>query len=151
MDDDVPGVIGSLSRAMNAHDPVALAACFATGYRNETPAHPSRGFIGRAQVLANWSQILAAVPDLSAVLVRWGTGAPREPETVWTEWDWSGTRRDGRAMRMRGVTVFGTGPKASDGDAMPEIIEWARFYMEDVDTEEIGVGTAVRRSGGSAP
>ena len=150
MDDDVPVVLGALSRAMNAHDPAALADCFATDYRNETPAHPSRGFVGRAQVLANWSQILAAVPDLSAVLVRWGTGAPREPWTVWAEWDWSGTRRDGLAMRMRGVTVFGTGPTTSGG-ATPEIIEWARFYMEDVDTEDVGVSTAVRRSVGSAP
>jgi hypothetical protein len=148
--DAVPPVLGALHRAMNGHDPVALAACFATDYRNETPAHPSRGFTGRAQVYENWSHILGAVPDLSAVLVRWGTGAPQEPSTLWTEWDWSGTRHDGPGMRMRGVTVFGTGPAGPDG-AGPDVIRWARFYMEDVDTDGIAVGTAVQRSVGSAP
>src|SRR3954469_16551376 len=123
MDDSVPTVLTDLQRAIDGHDAAAVAGCCAVDYRNETPVHPSRGFTGRAQVLANWSQILAAVPDLSAVLVRWGTGAPREPETVWTVWDWAAPRRDGLPMRMRGVTVFGTGPRSSDG-AAPEIIEW---------------------------
>jgi hypothetical protein len=53
-------------------------------------------------------------------------------------------------MRMRGVTVFGTGP-TTRGGAAAEIIEWARFYMEDVDAEDVAIGTAVRRSVGTAP
>jgi hypothetical protein len=124
-----------------------VAACFASDYLNETPAHPSRGFTGRAQVHQNWSHILSAVPDLSAVLVRWATGAPADPSTVWAEWDWSGTRRDGSGMRMRGVTVLGAGPD----DAGTDLIRWTRFYMEDVDAESFDVATAVLRTVGSAP
>jgi ketosteroid isomerase-like protein len=140
--DDVPAALGRLHRAINGHDPAAVAACFVTDYVNETPVHPSRGFTGRAQVLENWSHILAAVPDLSAVLVRWGTSAPGDPATVWAEWDWSGTRRDGGSMRMRGVTVLGTGSAG---------IEWTRFYLEEVDAETVAVAAAVQRTMGSAP
>ena len=139
--DDVPAALGRLSRAINGHDPAEVAACFVADYLNETPVHPSRGFAGRAQVLENWSHILSAVPDLSAVLVRWGTSAPADPSTVWAEWDWSGTRQDRMRLHMRGVTVLGVGPAG---------IEWTRFYMEDVDPEDVDVGTAVRRTVGSA-
>jgi hypothetical protein len=140
--DDVPAALGRLHRAINGHDPAAVAACFVTDYLNETPVHPSRGFSGRAQVRENWSHILAAVPDLSAVLVRWGTSTPRDPSTLWAEWDWSGTRHDGTRMRICGVTVLGTGPAG---------IEWTRFYMEEVDAESVAVATAVERTVGSAP
>jgi ketosteroid isomerase-like protein len=139
--DDVPAALGSLSRAINDHDPTAVAACFVTDYLNETPVHPSRGFTGRAQVRENWSHILAAVPDLSADLVRWGTSAPGDPSTLWAEWDWSGTRGDGTHLQMRGVTVLGVGPAG---------IGWTRFYMEEVDAESIAVNTAVERTVGSA-
>jgi hypothetical protein len=33
-----------LQRATNAHDLEAVVGCFAPDYRNETPAHPERGF-----------------------------------------------------------------------------------------------------------
>ncbi|TFV86572.1 nuclear transport factor 2 family protein [Blastococcus sp. CT_GayMR16] len=148
--DDVPAALGSLFRAINGHDPVAVAACFVPEYLNETPVHPSRGFSGRAQVRENWSHILAAVPDLAAVLVRWGTSAPRDPATLWAEWDWSGTRGDGTHMRMRGVTVLGIG-SAGAADTGDDAIRWSRFYMEEVDAESVAVATAVERTVGSAP
>jgi hypothetical protein len=148
--DDVPAALGRLHRAINGHDPAAVAACFVSDYLNETPVHPSRGFSGRAQVRENWSHILAAVPDLSAVLVRWGTSAPRDPSTLWAEWDWSGTRRDGTRMRMCGVTVLGIGPVGA-ADAEGDAIRWTRFYMEEVDVESVHVATAVERTVGSAP
>ncbi len=148
--DDVPAALGRLSRAINGHDPAAVAACFATDYVNETPVHPSRGFSGRAQVRENWSHILAAVPDLSAVLVRWGPGAPGEPATIWAEWDWSGTRHDGLGMHMRGVTVLGTAPAGAD-DHGSDVIRWTPFYMEEVDAESVAVAAAVQRTVGNAP
>jgi hypothetical protein len=150
MDDSVPTVLAALQRAIDGHDPAAVAGCFAGDYRNETPVHPSRGFAGRSQVHANWSHILAAVPDLSAVLVRWAVGGPRDPATVWAEWDWSGTRRDGRGIRMRGVTVLGTGPVGA-GETGPDVIRWARFYMEEVDAEVLEVAAAVHRTVGDTP
>lgn len=124
-------VVRRLRQAINDHDLDAVVACFAPRYRNETPAHPARGFTGRDQVRRNWSQILAAVPDLTAELVacRGGEGE------VWAEWDWSGTRPDRTPLRMRGVTILGV-----EDDA----VSWARFYMEPVDDDGVGVDGAVR-------
>jgi hypothetical protein len=51
----------------------------------------------------NWTQILASVPDLRARLPRTAV----DGDTVWTEWDMSGTRQDGTAFLMRGVVIFG--------------------------------------------
>src|SRR6478735_10286292 len=96
-------VISRLVDATNAHDLDALAGCFAPDYRNETPAHPARGFSGREQVRRNWQQIFAAVPDLHAVVLRSAVAG----DTVWSEWEMSGTRRDGTAHLMRGVILFG--------------------------------------------
>jgi ketosteroid isomerase-like protein len=126
-----------LEAAMNARDLDALVDCFADDYRNETPAHPSRGFVGREQVRANWVQILGSVPDLRAVLVR----ASRDGDAEWAEWDWSGTRPDGAALAMRGVTITGV----ADGRAA-----WARFYMEPVDDDGIRVDEVVRDTVGAA-
>src|SRR5437764_172749 len=81
-------VVDRLVAATNAHDLDALAACFATDYRNETPAHPSRGFAGRDQVRRNWEQIFAFVPDVHADVVDRAT----DGDTAWTEWDMTGTR-----------------------------------------------------------
>jgi ketosteroid isomerase-like protein len=84
-------VVQRLRQAINDHDLDAIAACFAAHYRNDTPAHPARSFIGRDQVRRNWTQILAAVPDLSAELV----ASHADGRTVWAEWDWSGTGATG--------------------------------------------------------
>jgi hypothetical protein len=138
----IPPVIQTLHEAMTRHDPAALAACFAAGYRNETPVHPSRGFTGREQVRANWSRILGEVPDLVAHLVRWARGPVASGTDVWTEWEWTGHRTDGIPFCMRGVTVFGIGP--DDAAPGPDVIRWARFYMEPADPDEIGVDEAVR-------
>jgi ketosteroid isomerase-like protein len=112
--------IDQLVRATNQHDIEALTACFAEDYLNETPAHPARGFSGRAQVRRNWEQIFAFVPDIRVEVTRSAVDA----ETVWTEWEMRGTRRDGKPHWTRGVIVFGVGGGA---------IRWARFYLEPVD------------------
>ena len=69
--------IDRLVRATNQHDLEALTACFAEDYKNETPAHPARGFRGRAQVRRNWEQIFAFVPDINVEVV----GAPLRATT----------------------------------------------------------------------
>ena len=126
-----PGVVVErLLRATNDHDLAALVSCFATDYRNETPAHPDRGFTGRAQVQRNWEQIFAAVPDLSATVV-WIA----DETTVWSEWEMRGTRRDGQPHLLRGVVIFGV-----DGDQAT----WARFYLEPVETAGPDADEAVR-------
>jgi ketosteroid isomerase-like protein len=125
-------MVERLCRATNDHDLAALVACFAPGYRNETPAHPRRGFTGREQVRRNWEQIFAAIPDLTARVLH----SAVDGDTVWTEWEHRGTRPDGSAHLMRGVVIFGvTGGLAG----------WARFYLEPVTEDGQDADGAVRR------
>jgi ketosteroid isomerase-like protein len=77
-------VLERLRRATNDHDVDAVTACFAPDYRNETPAHPERSFVGREQVRSNWTQIFAAVPDVTADVVRYAVDeapVPTAPPT----------------------------------------------------------------------
>ena len=123
--------IDRLVSATNQQDLEALVACFAEDYLNETPAHPARGFRGRAQVRRNWEQIFAFVPDIKVEVVR----SAVDGDTVWTEWEMRGTRRDKKSHWMRGMIVFGV----SD-----DTIQWARFYLEPVDESEATVDEAIR-------
>lgn len=128
-----PGnAVDRLVQATNDHDLDGLVACFAEDYENETPAHPGRSFRGRGQVRRNWEQIFAFVPDLRAEITR----SAVDGDVVWTEWEMTGTRRDGSAHWMRGVVIF---------DVLGGIAQRARFYLEPV---ELGGGTvedAVRK------
>lgn len=128
--DGPEGVLERLLRATNKHDVDALASCFAVDYSNETPVHPGRGFRGREQVRRNWEQIFTFVPDVRAEIVR----SAIDGETVWTEWEMTGTRPDGSAHHMCGVVVFEV------SDAM---ISAARFYLEPVDEHSGDVAAAV--------
>jgi ketosteroid isomerase-like protein len=130
MPDDMPALLGRLLQATNAHDLDALVDCFGSDYRNEAPAHPGRNFQGSEQVRTNWSQIFAFVPDVRASVVRWA----EKDSDVWSEWQMSGTRRDGTAHLMRGVIIFGI----RDGRAV-----WARFYLEPVEEAPETVDDAV--------
>lgn len=124
-------VVDRLRQAINQHDIDALTACFDAGYQSDFPAHPDRAFQGHDQMRGNWTQIFGAVPDLQAELLR----SVSQGDTIWAEWDWHGTRRDGAAFAMRGVTVQGV----KHGQ-----IAWIRLYMEPVEVAGAGVETAVR-------
>lgn len=133
-------LVERLRAATNDHDLEALVDCFSADYRNETPAHPERGFTGREQVRRNWEQIFAAIPDITADVL----DCVVDGDTAWTEWEHRGTRPDGTAHLMRGVVIFGI----ADGRA-----NWARFYLEPVQEGGGTVDAAVRRqvtSGGPA-
>jgi SnoaL-like protein len=131
-DEAARAFIKRLHGAVERHDLDDLTACFVSNYRNETPAHPARGFVGRAQVRRNWEQIFAAVPNLTAE-VTWII----DEDTVWSEWEMRGTRRDGATHLMRGVVIFGLdGSEAS----------WARFYLEPVEEGGGDVNEVVRRT-----
>jgi ketosteroid isomerase-like protein len=139
--DQATGALARLAGAVNAHDLEAIVACFAADYRNETPAHPERGFTGREQVRRNWQQILSAIPDIRATVLR----AAASGTEIWSEWEHRGTRRDGSAHVMRGVIIFG----AAGG-----LLVWARFYLEPVQDGGDNVDAAVRRqiaAAGGAP
>ncbi len=126
-------MIERLLAATNRHDLDALVDCFTPDYRNETPVHPARGFQGQDQVRRNWEQIFSFVPDIAARVVR----RVIDGDTVWSEWEMSGTRRDGSLHVMRGVILFGV----REGRA-----GWARFYLEPVDEGAGDVNAAVRRA-----
>jgi ketosteroid isomerase-like protein len=117
---DATAMVERLRQAVDDHDLDAVVDCFTLDYRNETPAHPNRGFEGREQVRTNWSRIFAGVPDISAEVVRTAV----DDDAIWSEWEMRGTRPDGAPHLMRGVIVFGV----VNGQA-----SWARFYLEPVD------------------
>lgn len=123
-------VVERLVRVTNAHDLDALVDCFSHDYRNDTPAHPGRSFIGREQVRQNWSQIFAAVPDVAIQLL----GSVADGDTVWSEMTMRGTRRDGLPHLLCGVIVF---------RVTGERITHARFYLEPVDDSGTDVAAAV--------
>lgn len=128
-------VVRRLAQATNDHDLDAIVACFATDYVNQTPVHPGRGFVGNEQVRSNWSQILAGVPDICARVL----AIHVQDDTVWSEWEMAGTRRDGATHLMRGVNIF---------EVRDSLIWSARFYLEPVDLESGEVGEFVRATVG---
>ena len=130
--DGAAGVLARLERATNAHDVNAWWRASLPDYRNDTPAHPERSFTGREQVRRNWEQIFAAIPDLTARVLRSAVNGGE----VWSEWEHRGTRRDGSAHVMRGVVIFGV----ANG-----LLTWARFYLEPVQEGGGNVDAAVRR------
>jgi hypothetical protein len=126
-------VIARLVAATNDHDIDALVDCFATGYVNETPTHPQRGFRGRDQVRINWTSIFAGVPDISVRVI----ASVVDGSTGWTEWEMTGTRRDGAPHAMAGVIIFGV---------REDRIAWGRFYLEPVEQTSGDVNAAVQRA-----
>jgi ketosteroid isomerase-like protein len=126
-------VVDRLVAVTNDHDIDALVACFSQDYVNETPAHPERGFVGRAQVRQNWTTIFAGVPDITVEV----TASVVDGSRIWTEWDMSGTRRDGEPHAMAGVIVF---------DVRGDEIVSARFYLEPVEHASGDVDAAVDRA-----
>lgn len=123
-------VVERLLEATNRHDLDAIGACFELEFENVTPLHPARSFRGREQVRKNWAQILGAVPDIKAQIV----GRAVAGDTIWAEWEMSGTRRDGVRHLLRGVMVFTV--RAGHIHAL-------RFYLEPVDDSRLGIDAAV--------
>jgi limonene-1,2-epoxide hydrolase len=123
-------VVDRLRGAVDRHDLDALVECFATGYRNETPAHPRRGFTGAAAVRANWERIFAGMPDITATVHRCAV----DGGVVWSEWELRGRRHDGASHALAGVIIFGV-----EGDR----IAWGRFYLEPVEVDDGDVRAAV--------
>ena len=131
-------VIERLVAAMNAHDLVATGGFIHENYRSEQPAHPNRAFVGRAQMLANWESMFAGIPDFHAEIRR----SVEDGDTVWSEWHWSGTRSDGQAFDMRGVTLF---------QIVGDQVAAGRLYMEDVEQDAPGIELTVEALSGRRP
>ncbi len=131
-------VIDRLVVAMNAHDLDAAAGFFHEDYRSEQPAHPGRAFVGRAQMRANWEAMFAGIPDFRAEIC-WSV---QDGDTTWTECRWSGTRRDGQAFEMRGVTLF---------DFTDDQIAAGWLYLEEVERKVAVIEQAVETLSGRRP
>jgi predicted SnoaL-like aldol condensation-catalyzing enzyme len=129
---DPIAVVERLRDVTNAHDLDQIVGCFAADYRNETPLHPARGFVGNEQVRRNWTQIMAAVPDVSTEIV----ASVADGDQVWSQWEHRGTRSDGSRHLMRGVIIFGL---------RSGLIATARFFLEPVEETGDTVDVAVRR------
>jgi ketosteroid isomerase-like protein len=125
-----------LLASVNGHDLEGLTRCFADDYVNETPVHPPRGFRGREQVRHNWARIFGSVPDIRAQVSR----SAVDGQSLWTEWEMSGTGAGGDPFLMRGIVIFDiTGP----------VIGSARFYLEPVERTSGDVNAAVSRAMGT--
>ena len=132
-------VVARLQRAMNDHDLQAFLACIHPDYVSEQPAHPERGFGGRAQVEKNWSAMFQGMPDFHAEVLATASA----DDTAWTEWRWTGRRADGTTLDMRGVTLF----RVEGG-----LITAGRLYMEEVETAGADIDeTTTRLSGRQEP
>jgi ketosteroid isomerase-like protein len=129
---DPMSILERMHQALNAHDIDAFVELFSPDYRSEQPAHPDRQFGGREQVRQNWEGTFQEVPDFHADLLRSAVAQ----ETVWSEWDWYGTRKDNSRLEMRGVMVMGV--QAGQ-------VAWARLYIEFVERGGAGIREVVRR------
>ena len=123
-------MVERLREAWNAHDADAVAALFATDYRSFQPTHPGRAFVGRSQVLTNWSSVFEGVPNFTARLV----ALTKDADTEWAEWDWSGTHSDGTPFLMRGVTIL---------TMRRDLIAEGRLYLEPVEVSGADIDSAV--------
>ena len=127
-------MMNRLLAALNAHDLDAFVECFASDYRSDQPAHPSRAFEGRDKVRENWTGVFAGIPDFQAELLTSGT---MENAVEVGEWRWRGTHTDGAPFAMQGITVMGI---------EDEHIAWARLYMEVIEQEGADIDTMVRET-----
>ena len=139
--DRMATMLERLVEACNAHDADRVASLFAQDYVSEQPVHPGRGFIGRSQVLANWTAVFKGVPDFSAELV----DSSVDGDTEWAEWKWVGHHPDNSPFAMRGVTIL---------VVRDDQIARMRLFMEEVDASGDDIDAAVQqlyRPPGSSP
>ena len=120
-----------LRDALNNHDIETFVACFDENYHSEQPVHPDRTFHGREQVRKNWTSNFDEMPDFSAQLIRYAINN----DSVWTEWEWQGTRRDNSKLFMRGVMIIGM---------QNDKIISSRLYVEPVEVSGKGIEAAVK-------
>ena len=130
--DSMSTVLERLTEAQNAHDADLFASFFADDYRSDQPAHPGRGFSGRAQVHENWSSVFAGVPDFRADLV----AVCRDGDVEWGEVHWRGHHADGSAFAMCGVII---------ATIRSDRIATARLYVEPVEHSGEDIGASVEQ------
>ena len=119
-----------LNRAFNTRDINLLMECFDEDYSSEQPVHPDRTFQGQEQVKKNWASNFAEMHDFSAQLLRHSISN----NSIWSEWEWQGTRQDKSVLLMRGVIIM-----MVENDK----IKKGRLYVEPVEVSGKGIEAAV--------
>jgi hypothetical protein len=71
------------------------------------------------------------MPDFSAQLIGYAVNS----DSIWTEWEWQGTRKDNSKLFIRGVMIMGV--EAGK-------ITWGRLYVEPVEASGKGIEAAVQ-------
>ena len=125
-------ILERLMEAQNSHDADRFASYFTEDHRSDQPAHPSRTFSGRAQVLENWSSVFAGVPDFRAELL----ASCSDGNVEWGEVDWHGHHTDGSPFAMRGVII---------ATIRDERITAGRLYVEPVEHSAEDIDAAVEQ------
>lgn len=131
-------IMDQLLAAVNDHDLNGMVALFHPDYRSVQPARPGRAFVGRSQVRANWAAMFVGIPDFRAELGR----STQDGDTTWCEWAWFGMRTDKQPFEVRGVALF---------QVREDLIVAGTLYMEDVETEAIGIDQTVQHLSGRRP
>jgi ketosteroid isomerase-like protein len=108
--------------ALDAHDLDTFVGFFREDYIGERPRHPGAKISSRDDVYTNWLEVIADVPDLRIEV----PAAVQDGDRIWSEWRAYGTSRNGSALELRGVIIFGV----QDGQ-----VAWSRMYMEPVEQE----------------
>ena len=119
-----------LKNAFNTHDMKSLIECFDENYYSEQPVHPDRTFQGQEQVKKNWASNFNEMPDFSAHLLK----QTISDNSIWSEWEWQGTRQDKSMLLMRGVIIM----IIENGK-----IKRGRLYVEPVEVSGKGIEAAV--------
>jgi SnoaL-like domain len=120
-----------LRDAQNAHDAEGMAALFAEDYASSQPLHAGRAFVGRAQVLENWTAVLRAYRTLFR---SWcptpSTAIPNGASGIGMGGMWMARRWP--CVASQSFVVRG------------DLIVEGRLYMEPVDTANEDIEAAVQ-------
>ena len=73
-------------------------------------------------VRQNWTGLFHRVPDINARVLR----SVEDGDTLWSEWEMTGTTTDGVNFRAGGVAIL---------SVEDDRFAWARFYLDPVDDE----------------
>ena len=133
---DPRALLDRITAAQNTQDLEGMLACFHEDYRSEQPQFPARTFQGIDQVRANWSALLAAMPDFHAEVLR----SAVDRDVVFAEVHWQATKMDGTPLEERGVVIMGI---------REDRIAWGCFYVDEVKLESADIDAVVRHMAGT--
>jgi ketosteroid isomerase-like protein len=116
----VSDLIERIRAALDSHDLDRFVEFFHEDYVGERPRYPGTPPSTKADVRANWQEVLNDVPDLRVQV----PAAVEDGDKIWAEWRAYGTARSGAMLELRGVIIFGV---------RDDKVAWSRMYLEPVE------------------